>query len=62
MAGRKKAESTDGINTEVASEEVFQEVETKNENDRVSIIKNGVTRIKARAEVQEFLSQGWALK
>lgn len=59
MAGRKKeAEIVEGAEVEA----VVESQPVKNENDRVEIIKNGVTRIRARAEIGEYLAQGWKLK
>jgi hypothetical protein len=42
-----------------------QAVETKaeeNMSEKVEIVKNGVTRIRMRSEVQGYIGQGWKLK
>lgn len=31
-------------------------------SDKVEIVKNGVTRIRARSEVPAYIAQGWKLK
>jgi hypothetical protein len=41
---------------------IEQETKTESPADKVEIIKGGVTRIRARADVPAYLAQGWRLK
>lgn len=44
------------------SDKVVEEKVEENQNDKVEIVKNGVTRIRARSEVPAYIAQGWKLK
>lgn len=44
------------------SEKVVEDKIEENQNEKVAIVKNGVTRIRARSEVTAYIAQGWKLK
>jgi len=56
----KKKEVEDNQN-EIAEKQAEQIIE-ENPNEKVEIVKNGVTRIRARSEVPAYIAQGWKLK
>ena len=44
------------------SDQVVENKAEKNLSEKVEIVKNGVTRIRMRSEVQGYIEQGWKLK
>lgn len=56
----KKKEIEENQN-EIAEKQAEQIIE-ENPNEKVEIVKNGVTRIRARSEVPAYIAQGWKLK
>lgn len=39
-----------------------EEAKSESPTDKIEIIKSGVTRIRARADVPAYLAQGWKVK
>ena len=44
------------------SDQVVENKPEENLSEKVHIVKNGVTRIRARSEVPAYIAQGWKLK
>lgn len=55
---KKEVEENQNEIAEKPAERIVEE----NQNEKVEIVKNGVTRIRARSEVPAYIAQGWKLK
>ena len=59
MAYKKKE---DEENQNETAEKPAEQIVEESPNEKVEIVKNGVTRIRARSEVPAYIAQGWKLK
>lgn len=55
---KKEVEEKQNETAEKPAEQIVEESPT----EKVEIVKNGVTRIRARSEVPAYIAQGWKLK
>jgi len=56
----KKKDVEENLNE--LSDKVIETKAEENLSEKVEIVKNGVTRIRMRSEVQGYIEQGWKLK
>lgn len=58
----KVVENKPEENLNKISGKVIEAKAEENLSEKVEIVKNGVTRIRMRSEVQRYIAQGWKLK